>query len=315
MEHIESNRHFCWLGIYLLGLDRRPTAAGEFMNPNLPGLLAISLGVATVLVAAWETYAMWRSKLKQESETGSGEQTKKPILQIIGLSSKNGKRDVQEVHISVGPGEVVAAIGPQTSGASSVIHAVMEQSLPVGGDVIFNGHSVLGMSKKEYNRLGIVYVHHDYENTKLSVEAIISKTLQSWAKRERMSDADIKRTLNELIETFDLEGDRGSPEADLLPWKKQKVWFAKILARNPKLILLDQLFSMHTDPEAHSVTTFINYAKARGIGTLIATFGKHAELALKLSDRGYVFADGRIVAEGPREMLTATPEAKVAVKL
>ncbi|MNY47696.1 Lipopolysaccharide export system ATP-binding protein LptB [compost metagenome] len=130
-----------------------------------------------------------------------------------------------------------------------------------------------------------------------------------------MSDADIQRILDELLRMFDLVGDREATGASLIMWKSRNLSFAKILATNPRLLLLDELFSKHSDPEARSVTAFINYAKAKGIGMLIAESGIKAEQALMLSDRGYVFANGRIVAEGTRDMLSATPEAQIAINL
>jgi lipopolysaccharide export system ATP-binding protein len=114
--------------------------------------------------------------------------------------------------------------------------------------------------------------------------------------------------VTELMNELGLTSRRGDNVLTLSGGERRRVEIARVLATEPKFILLDEPFT-GVDPLAiNDLREIIQHLKARGIGVLITDH--NVEAMLKIVDRAYIISEGEIKTSGTAEMLVNDPIAQ-----
>ncbi|MNJ42254.1 Lipopolysaccharide export system ATP-binding protein LptB [compost metagenome] len=296
------------------------------MNLIAPGPLALTVGIITVCLAALEVYVIWRNRAECRGDVESTEEatslaefssprssTSPAVrLQTAALSINRDLSDsLYDVSIAIDLGEVVALIGIRGSGQSTVLRAINGLIQVDSGNIVLDGDSLLGSNAVERFRWGLTYVPQDSPVFPFfSVEHNIRTVFK--IKGVRSPEGTFRTRLENLLDLCELGAVRKEAAAVLTISQQRRLGLAMALAANPRFLLLDEPFSMYGTPEVVAVDAIINYARGQGIGVLIAEAELFAEHALSVADRGYVFSNGRIAAEGSRDELFAMAEAPKA---
>jgi len=221
------------------------------------------------------------------------------MLTVDSLHAAYGSRSVlRGVDLSVGRGELVAIVGPNGCGKTTLLRVVTGVHRASGGCVLIDGDDVRTMSPAAIaRRVAVVAQSAQLPERFTAFEVVMMgrtphlRLLQSESAR----DVAIVRAAMERADCWDL---RNRPVEELSGGERQRVIIARGLAQEPQLLLLDEPTS-HLDIQ-HQVETFRLLLALREEQRLAVIAVVHdLTLAAAFADRIAAIHDGRIVADGP----------------
>ncbi len=205
------------------------------------------------------------------------------------------------VSVTVEAGEIVTILGPNGAGKSTLIKAIAGLLHINSGQASLLGTDLSGFSTHEMVRAGLGYVPQT-ENVfaKLSVEENLE--IGALINRDAYS-----RQLEYVFDLFqDLARLRRLPAGKLSGGQRQMVAVGRALMADPKLLMLDEPSAGLSPKLAEAV--FSQLRKISAAGTTILMVEQNARAALRVSDRGYVLAEGQNRLDGDAASLLDNPE-------
>ncbi|MDR3529670.1 MAG: ABC transporter ATP-binding protein [Rhodopila sp.] len=222
------------------------------------------------------------------------------MLEITNLSvSYGGLRALTDVSLSVHEGQFVTVVGPNGAGKSTLFKTISGIVAPAGGQVTFLGENLLDLPPARRAHLGIAHVPEGRQVFKtLTVRENLEMGAYPKAGREAWH-----HTLDRIHTLFPILSERATQLAGTLSGgEQQMVAIGRGLACAPRLLMLDEP-SMGLAP-AVADTIFERVSQIhREDGVTILLVEQRVAEALELSDHGYVLETGRMVLDGPYEML------------
>ena len=217
------------------------------------------------------------------------------LLEVRRLSvSYGGLRAVDGVSLEVRQGEIVSIIGMNGAGKTSILNAVSGMVPADGGEILFEGESIVGLPAHAVVARGIVQVP---EGRMILGTLSVEENLRVAAHhRDRFLLR--RRTRPGLRRLFPALSDKlDRPAASLSGGEAQMLALARGLEAAPWLLLLDEP-SLGLSPKlAEGVFDLIR--RLRGKGLTILLVEQNIRRALELADRAYVLESGRIRLHGP----------------
>jgi branched-chain amino acid transport system ATP-binding protein len=237
------------------------------------------------------------------------------MLEVQSLSVWHGRvQAVRRVSLAVETGEVVAILGANGAGKSSLLSAVAGVHPPAEGRVLLGAADVAGLPADRIARMGLALVP---EGRQLASTMTVGDNLLLGGYRyfgRRLSDllkplpllrrsAAVQAKLAEVYDLFPRLLERQAQVAQSLSGGEQQMLaIGRALMASPQVILLDEP-SIGLAPELVRATlALLERLRQRGLAILLVEQDAHG--ALRVAQRGYVMETGRIVAEGSaRELL------------
>jgi lipopolysaccharide export system ATP-binding protein len=212
---------------------------------------------------------------------------------------------VNDVSITVQPGEIVGLLGPNGAGKTTTFYMVVGLEEPDEGRVWFGDHNITKLPLFKRARLGISYLPQEASVfRKLTVEQNILAILETL----KLSHDERHERLEELIEEFHLSHVRRNKGYALSGGERRRTEIARMLTLEPKFILLDEPFA-GIDPIAiDDIQQIIARLRSRGIGILITDH--NVREALEITDRAYIISEGKLFRSGTPRDLTDDPEVR-----
>ncbi|MCY4369777.1 MAG: ATP-binding cassette domain-containing protein [bacterium] len=224
-----------------------------------------------------------------------------PLLLVSDLSGGYGEiKAIRQIDLSVHNGEVVALLGPNGAGKTTILRALLGFLHVTGGDILFDGRSILGMAPERVARSGIALVP---EGRRILGSLTVAENLRLGAAARRSREG-METDLESVLDRFPVlrryyRGNAGT----LSGGEQQQLAVARALMARPRLLLLDEPSLGLAPVLTATVFGILRDLKAEGVTMLIVE--QNAELALELADRGYVLRTGSIVGHGPSDRLRA----------
>lgn len=200
----------------------------------------------------------------------------------------SGYGDIEILHgvsLAVGAGEVVAIIGPNGCGKSTLMKTIFGLLAPTQGTITFNDTDITGMPAHEIVCLGLSYVPQA-DNTFLSLT--VEENLAMGAFLRSDGYAQQSAMVYDLFP--DLKDARHAKVSSLSGGQRQMVAMARALMLEPQLLLLDEPTAGLAPVFVETVFAQIAHVNAQGIAVLMVE--QNARMALEHSRRGYVLANG-----------------------
>ncbi|MEN9475795.1 LPS export ABC transporter ATP-binding protein [Malikia spinosa] len=227
-------------------------------------------------------------------------------LEVRGLQKSYGSRMVvKDVSLSVECGEVVGLLGPNGAGKTTSFYMIVGLVRVDAGQILLDGQSIESLPMHRRARLGLGYLPQEASIfRKLSVEDNIRAVLELQVDPagKALSQAEIERRLEALLQELHIEHLRATPAPALSGGERRRVEVARALATNPRFILLDEPFA-GVDPIAViEIQRIIGFLTARGIGVLITDHNVRETLGI--CDHACIISEGRVLAQGtPSEII------------
>lgn len=218
-------------------------------------------------------------------------------LALSGVVVRLGDGDamvtaLDEVSLTVAPGELVAVVGPSGAGKSSLLAVAGALTVPEQGAVTVDGHDLVGMTARQraaYRRDHIGFV---FQSGNLIPALTSLEQLQLVAKLSRRRAEG--RAPAELLADVGMAHKANRRPHQLSGGERQRVGIARALMGRPSLLLVDEPTAALDRARSHEVVQLIaQETKEAGVATVMVT---HDHDVLEHCDRVAEMIDGRLSA-------------------
>jgi branched-chain amino acid transport system ATP-binding protein len=212
-----------------------------------------------------------------------------------------------DVSLSIGKGELLCVVGPNSAGKSTLINAIAGLHRVSAGRLVLDGQDISRLAPHRFCGQGIALVP---EGRRLFTEMTVRENLEIGsylpaAKSQR------QESLATVLELFPVLREKlASPAGELSGGQQQMVAIARALMARPRLLLLDEPSLGLSPLIVHGMFAAIQRINAAGVSVLMVE--QNVVMAMQVSTRAYVLEEGRIVAEGAPDELLARPEIQRA---
>lgn len=231
-----------------------------------------------------------------------------PLLRIEGLHSGYGDLQIlQGFDLEVRRGEVVAAVGPNGVGKTTLLNTISGLVPVRQGRIMFDGQEITGTPSHDIVAAGLVMVPEGrHLFTMMSVEENLLLGAYQPAARRLM-----RQTLEEVYALFPRLRERRRQDAGSLSGGEQQMCaIARALMSKPRLLMLDEPSLGLAPIVVKSVFSLVAQLASTGLTVLLVE--QKVREALELSARGYVVDRGRVVMTGPARELLDNPQLQEA---
>ena len=225
-------------------------------------------------------------------------------VQTTGLRvALNKVRIIDEVDLTVAPGEWVTVIGPNGAGKSTLLRAVAGLVPSTGTSTLF-GTATTRLRRRERARLVAMVAQSPAVPPGMGVFDYVLLGRTPYIPRlGRESAADLAAA-REILDRLDLLGFSSRPLTTLSGGELQRVFLARALAQGARLLLLDEPTSALDIGHQQEVMELVDTLRRDG-GLTVLTTMHDLSIAGAYADRLVLLAEGRVVATGtPRQVLT-----------
>ncbi len=220
-------------------------------------------------------------------------------LHVEGLQKTFKKRQVvKNFSLDIYSGEVVGLLGPNGAGKTTSFYMIAGLIAADAGCILLDGQDLVHQPIHYRAQAGIGYLPQEASIfRKMTVEQNIRAILEIRLKDTHQID----RELNQLLHDLNIERLRHSPAPALSGGERRRVEIARVLAMQPRFILLDEPFA-GVDPIAViDIQKIISFLKQKNIGVLITDH--NVRETLRICDKAYIISDGTVLACGKPEEL------------
>ena len=218
-------------------------------------------------------------------------------LEIKNVSlSINGKSIVENVSITVMPGEIVGLLGPNGAGKTSTFNLVVGNLKPNKGDILMNNRSITDFSLPVRSKLGLGYLPQEPSIFRdLTVKDNINLALQN----SGLSKSIIRNRRENIINEFNLNKFIDNYGYQLSGGERRRCEIARALSvgiNGPKYLLLDEPFSGIDPLAVNDLKKLILRLSLNNVGILITDHNVRETLAI--TKKSYVLSEGKTLAYG-----------------
>ncbi len=221
------------------------------------------------------------------------------VLQDIAVTYQNVVPAVQGVSLEVPDKSVVALLGANGAGKTTIFRAVsgllkFHKASIVRGSILFDGTRIDRLGATEIVHRGIAQV---MEGRRLFADLTVDENLRTGAISSR-DYAAIRRAYDRVMDLFPLLRERRHSVAGYLSGGEQQMLaIGRGLMTSPKLLLLDEPSLGLAPFMVQQIRTIITEINASGTAVLLVE--QNAQMALSIANYGYVLETGKIVLAQP----------------
>jgi len=230
-------------------------------------------------------------------------------LEALHLAkSYKGRAVIQDVSVSVEPGEIIGLLGPNGAGKTTCFYMIVGLVRADRGNIRLNGDDVTRMPIHERAKRGLGYLPQEASVfRKLSVYDNLMAILE---QRKDLTKEQQHEKAQSLLEEFHITHIKESKGMVLSGGERRRVEIARALANDPDFILLDEPFAGVDPISVSDIKQTIRHLKDRGIGVLITDH--NVRETLDICERAYIVSEGNILAEGEPKQIMMNQAVKEA---
>lgn len=212
---------------------------------------------------------------------------------------------VKDFSLDIESGEVVGLLGPNGAGKTTSFYMIVGLIAADAGSITLDGRELRHLPIHERARLGVGYLPQEASIfRKMTVEQNIRAILEISIKDKGRIEAELERLLSDL----NIERLRRSPAPALSGGERRRVEIARCLCMDPSFILLDEPFAGIDPLAVNDIMGVITHLKKRGMGVLITDH--NVRETLRIVDKAYLLAEGKVFLEGDPESIARNELAK-----
>ena len=230
------------------------------------------------------------------------------MLEVKDLKVNYGMiQAIKGVSFHVEQGEVIALIGANGAGKTTILHTITGLLSPKEGSVVFEGTDITKIPAHKIVSMGMAHVP---EGRRVFANLTVLQNLKMGAYT-RKDKAEIQETLEMIYKRFPrLEERQNQLAGTLSGGEQQMLAMGRALMSHPKIILMDEP-SMGLSP-IYVNEIFQIIQDVSKSGTTVLLVEQNAKKALSIADRAYVLETGNIVLEGRASTLLDNDDIKKA---
>jgi branched-chain amino acid transport system ATP-binding protein len=225
---------------------------------------------------------------------------------------------VNNVSLSVEPGELRAVIGPNGAGKTTFFNMISGFLAPTSGRILFEGEDVTRLLPARRVWRGIARTFQVTEvfpelsvreNLRIAAEVAAGYRLRPWISRE--ADAEVSARVTDLSDMGGLSDKQTRPVGELSHGDQRATEIMMALALKPRLLLLDEPTAGMGDQETYNITQLIRQLH-KDHKLSIVLIEHDMRVVFHLADRIMVLAEGAMLAEGTPPEIAANEVVQAA---
>ena len=230
------------------------------------------------------------------------------MLELRDIHTYYGNiRAVRGISLTVNAGEMVCLIGANGAGKSTTLMTVSGIHAPIDGSIHFEGQDITGTSAEDRVALGISQVP---EGRLIFPDMTVLENLELGAYT-RSDKLGIMEDLNKIFQFFPVLQERQRQRGGSLSGGEQQMLaIGRALMSHPRLLLLDEPSLGLAPLIVKQIFEIIEQINTDGTTVLLVE--QNAQIALQVTDRGYVMETGEITIDGPSDDLLADERVRQA---
>ncbi|MFD1886039.1 ABC transporter ATP-binding protein [Paenibacillus wenxiniae] len=222
-----------------------------------------------------------------------------PLLQLNDIAKSYGARTVLDnINWSVQPGECWGIVGPNGSGKTTLLQLLAGTERAERGNILLQHRPLYQYSRRELARHTAVLGQEGLAPLHYPVKEVLAMgryPYQNWLGHDQLETSD--QLLEEIMERLDLKQLADRPLDQLSGGQRQRVAFGKVMAQQPKLLLLDEPTTyLDIAYQVHFMEWLDTWRRETGI-TVIAVL-HDLNLAARYCDRLLALQDGQMMMQG-----------------
>ena len=225
----------------------------------------------------------------------------KPLLSINGITKRfGGLVALEDVSFDVHAGEVVGLMGPNGAGKTTLLNIIAGEYAPDAGKIKFKGNDITNCPPHKVCHIGIARTYQ-IPLPFVTLSARENLLVAALYGRE-LKKSDAERENDKIFDLVNLSEKKNDLAGDLPILSLKKLEIARALARNPELILLDEVAAGSTEVEIPEILATIKEIRTMGITVVLV---EHVmKVMVNAVDRIIVIDKGMKIAEGePKEVM------------
>ena len=213
----------------------------------------------------------------------------------------DGFQASKDVSFGVEKGHLAALLGPSGSGKTTILRMIAGLDRPDSGDIMIDGVRVNDIPG---SKRGIGFV---FQNYALFRYMTVAENIAFGLRVQKKSKAEIKERVEELLELISMEDLGKRYPHQLSGGQRQRVAFARALAPNPHLLLLDEPFAAIDAKVRRELRTWLrNMIEKVGITSIFVTHDQ--EEAMEVADTVIITNQGKVEQIGTPEDICLHPQ-------
>ena len=226
-------------------------------------------------------------------------------LDVRNLTAGYGKKEIaRDLSFSVGSGEILALIGQNGSGKSTVLKTLSGHLPILSGTISVAGRDTAAMSRNEFAKAVSVMLTDRPKTDMMTCRDVVETGRYPYTGAFGVLSAKDRAAADEAMRLTDTEGLSKTKFGEISDGQKQRVLLARAVCREPKVLLLDEPTSFL---DIHYKLTFLamldRLRKERALAVILSLH--ETDLAAKIADTALLLKNGLCTGLGPpSELLT-----------
>ena len=241
--------------------------------------------------------------LSDEGAAVRGGEPAAPIVEMVGIRKTFGAvTALADVDFDVVPGEVHALVGENGAGKSTLIKVLVGAHQPTAGRILVDGREVAVHSPRQAAQLGILAVYQELSvlpNRSVAQNLLISQEPTRWGLVRKRA---LRRSAEQILERVGLDVSPDTPAGDLGAGARQLLEVARCVARDARIVVMDEPNSRLSASESDELFAIINQLRNNDISVIYISH--RLDDLQRIADRVTVLRDGRKVGVFPMKAMT-----------
>jgi branched-chain amino acid transport system ATP-binding protein len=218
-----------------------------------------------------------------------------PLLELRNVDASYGPfRAVFDVSFALGAGRVLALLGSNGSGKTTIARVCCGLLRPTNGSIVFDGDDITGIRPYRFARLGIVMAP---EGRSVFATLTVEENLELTFRRSR-GRGGVRDALEHAYSLFPRLGERRKQTAGTLSGGEQRMLsLSRVLVERPRLLIADEL-SLGLAPIIVD-EVYRTLERIRDSGTTLLLVEQHVHHALEIADDAVVLIKGEVSVACP----------------
>ncbi|SKB84829.1 sulfate transport system ATP-binding protein [Lachnospiraceae bacterium] len=213
----------------------------------------------------------------------------------------------KDANISIKKGKLVALLGPSGSGKTTILRMIAGLEQPDSGEILIDGKVVNNVPGSER---GIGFVFQSYALFRYQT---VYENIAFGLRVKKVPEKEIKKRVSELLTLISCEGLENRYPSQLSGGQRQRVAFARALAPNPQILLLDEPFAAIDAKVRLELRTWLKEMITKiGITSIFVTHDQ--DEAIEVADEIIVTNQGRVEQSGTPQELYSRPKTEFVAK-
>lgn len=233
---------------------------------------------------------------------------RRPLLEIKNITKKYGENiAVDNVDLTIYEGEIFALLGSSGCGKSTLLRMIAGFENPTSGSIILDGEDIIGVPP--YKR----HLNMMFQSYALFPHMTVAQNIAFGLKQEKLPKKVIEERVNQMLKLVHMEEYVNRKPHQLSGGQRQRVALARSLAKQPKLLLLDEpMGALDKKLREQMRLELVNIIESVGVTCIMVTHDQ--EEAMTMAERIAIMNRGEFIQVGSPRQIYENPNCCFAAE-